>query len=320
MCWTGRAQHHPVAEQLRHLQRDPLAAAVEAPHLGAVAGVEVALEGARVGGVARGGDVEEGEEQRQIARLGAEDRPGRHRDQLVKGGVGAVVLDPAGQGLVVPVGGVGRGPGGIDGDLGRHLVELQDGGGDVGEKRRVRGHVPEYGLVGVRASLPLGVDVDVVAVLEGGELADLELLRQVEDVVLGRPDERGPRLGDLSVADLAVEGPPADPVAGLEHDHRVPRPLDLERGGQPGESGADHDNVGDPLGAGGAHSGDPAQHRPQAGCRPGPDQAAAADRLFGHPFPPCSLRAASRMTGIALACANRQPAHGGERAVRNAPG
>ena len=62
--------------------------------LGPVASVEVALEGADVLLVARGGDVEEDVEQRQLARLGAEDRPGRDRDDARELLRDRVVLDP----------------------------------------------------------------------------------------------------------------------------------------------------------------------------------------------------------------------------------
>ena len=41
-----------------------------------------------------------------------------------------------------------------------------------------------------------------------------------------------------------VERPPADAVAGLEHDNRVARPGELGRRGQAGEAGADDDDFG----------------------------------------------------------------------------
>ena len=62
------------------------------------------------------------------------------------------------------------------------------------------------------------------------------------------PDEGGAALGDLAAADRAVERAAADPVAGLEHDHRVARPGASSQGrGEAGEAGADHDHVGGAL-------------------------------------------------------------------------
>ena len=65
------------------LSGDQLRAAHEPRLLGAAAGVEVALERAGVVLVARGGEVEQREEQRELPRLGAEDRPrGRGHELL----------------------------------------------------------------------------------------------------------------------------------------------------------------------------------------------------------------------------------------------
>jgi len=50
-----------------------------------------------------------------------------------------------------------------------------------------------------------------------------------------------------------VQGASADPVARLEHDHRVTALRELPRGRQAGESGADDHDVG--IGAGGAEGG-----------------------------------------------------------------
>ena len=50
------------------------------------------------------------------------------------------------------------------------------------------------------------------------------LVEQREHAVLGRPDPLAADLDDLAIADLGVDSAPADPVAGLEHDHRARRP------------------------------------------------------------------------------------------------
>ena len=198
-----------------------------------------------VGLVARGGDVEEGEEQRELARLGAEDRAGsRAGSSLRNSGLRCCRRSrwPASARPTRRRSGL---PGGVDRHLGRHLVEAEDRVGSrsgriAGSGRRR----PERPRVAVGAALALGVDVDVVAVVEGRELADPELLGEREDVVLGRADEGGAALGDLAAADRAVERPAADPVSGLEHDHRAPRLVEPQRGGEAGEAGAHDDHVG----------------------------------------------------------------------------
>ena len=270
-------------------QRQQLGPARQTPHLGAVAGVEVALEGAGVLLIARGRDVEEHEQKRQIPRLAAEDRPRCHRDEVAELLRLAVVANPGLERLPVPVRRVGGCPRGVDRHLGRHLVEAQYGLGQLAEDQWVGWRSPERPGVAVRASPSTGVDVDVLAVVEGGELADPELLCEGEDVVLGGADERGAALGDLAPADRLVEGPAADPVAGLQDDHRAPR-LDQPQGGcEAGEAGADHDHVGaEARGTGGVGIRGSPQHRPQARGGRGAEKAATADRVVGHRWRPGS--------------------------------
>ena len=63
--------------------------------------------------------------------------------------------------------------------------------------------------------------------------------------MLGRADPLAADLDDLIrvVADRVVEGAPADAVARLEDDDVEPRRLEIARGGQPREAGADDDDV-----------------------------------------------------------------------------
>ena len=213
-----RLQQHPVAQLAGHLEAEPLRASGEAPHLRAVAGVEVALEGPGVVLVAGGGDVEEREQERELGGLGAEDRAGRDRDERAELGVVAVVGDVGGQRLLVPLRSARGLPGRVHRDIGRHPVEREDGPREVGQDRRVRGRGPGRALVAVGAPVALEVDVDVVAVVEGAELADAELLGEREDVVLGRPHEGGAALGDLAAADVLVQGTAADSLPSLEDE------------------------------------------------------------------------------------------------------
>ncbi len=86
----------------------------EPPHeallLRAVARVEVALERAQRALVARGGDVVQDEQQAQLARLAAEDRPAGHGGQAPEPLGGAVGVQPALERLAVPLAGARRAP------------------------------------------------------------------------------------------------------------------------------------------------------------------------------------------------------------------
>jgi hypothetical protein len=66
--------------------------------------------------------------------------------------------------------------------------------------------------------------------------------RRLEDVVI-RHDPLGAELGDLAVLELDGEHPAPDPIARLEHDHREPRVVEVERGGQPCEARSHHRDV-----------------------------------------------------------------------------
>src|SRR5204862_5607458 len=75
------------------------------------------------------------------------------------------------------------------------------------------------------------------------ERPQAELLDQPQDPVLRGPDPLAADLDDLAVPEIVVEGPPPDAVARLQHHERLPRLLQLPAGGQPGEPGADDDDV-----------------------------------------------------------------------------
>ena len=239
-----------VAERRRNPDRDLLRAADEARLLRSVARVEVALERARVLLVARRGDVEQHEQERQLTRLGAEDRPGGGGHERLEARRDAVGIDPALECLAVPAGRVRGGPRGVDGDLGRHLIELLDDLDELGGDRRVRRRGAERTAVAVarRGDQPQRVvdvvDVQIVAGVIGRERPHADGVGQRHDLILGRSDERRAALGHLTAAEVVVPGPPADSVARLEHDHRVAGARDLAGGGQAGEAGADHDHIG----------------------------------------------------------------------------
>ena len=86
---TGGVQRDPGTELARQPQRDQLRTADEAPLLGAVRRVGVALEGARGGLVAGAGDVVDDEQQRELVGVGSEARLGPAVDQ----GLDAVAVD-----------------------------------------------------------------------------------------------------------------------------------------------------------------------------------------------------------------------------------
>ena len=75
-------QQHALAELLGHLDRDELRPAVDARLLGAAGRVEVALERSLVLLVTGRCDVEERVQERDLARLGAEDRLACRRHEV----------------------------------------------------------------------------------------------------------------------------------------------------------------------------------------------------------------------------------------------
>ena len=223
-----RGQRDDVAELLRQPQRDQLRAADEAALLRAVHGVGVAGEGADVALVARARDVPEHVEERQLARVGAEAGLGPAADQVLDAvGVDGVAADPLAERHRVPLGGARVRPRGVDRDLGGVLVDPGQQQGGVREDQRVR----RDGALVLQPPGRRG-DVDAVAVDVLVERADVELLGQPQDVVLGGPDERAAGLDRRALVEVVVEHPAADPLAGLDQQHRPPALRDLARGDQ----------------------------------------------------------------------------------------
>ncbi len=185
-----------LAQVVGDLQRDRLRAADHPRRLAAAAGVEVALERPRMALVARGGGIEDDEQQRQLAGLGAEDRTGGHRQHLAEAGRHRdLPVDPALEGLTIPGGRLLGGPRRVDGDRLRHLVEGRDDHRKVGQDQRVRRRRPERSGVAVGGPDSVG-EVHVLAGVVGGVGADADLAGQRHHVVLGRPHEGGAALGD----------------------------------------------------------------------------------------------------------------------------
>lgn len=85
--------------------------------------------------------------------------------------------------------------------------------------------------------------VDRGSLVVGGEGRDAELVGERQHVVLRRPDELASRLNDLAVAQIVVEGASADAVPCLEYGDAVSGGDELARGGQTGQTRADHDHV-----------------------------------------------------------------------------
>ena len=66
--------------------------------------------------------------------------------------------------------------------------------------------------------------------------------RGLQDVVV-RHDPLGAELGELAVLELDREDPAPHALAGLEHDHRDPGVVEVERGRQPREPGPDDHHI-----------------------------------------------------------------------------
>jgi hypothetical protein len=198
--------------------------------------------------VAERRDVPEAEQRRRVARLAAVRGVEEDVDQ-VDGVTGEFGL--AQPGLVrhsVQVTGVRGPPRRRRGHLARRLADAGQGDAHVGEGEEVRGSVP-----GEPPGLAVA-DVDPLAGHGGLVRGHADLLGQRQDVVLGGAHELPADLGHLAVAEVVVEQPPADPVAGLQDGHGPARGDEFARRGESGQSGADHDDVGSVCCAYGAWS------------------------------------------------------------------
>ncbi len=235
----GRPPHDAATEGARDALGDELGAPDEAALLRAARRREQARERPGVGAVAGPGGVGEDVEQRELARLRAPDRLDRGLEAGPRGRRRQARTHEVLERLAVPLARAPRAP--RRGD--RH-VEAEDAqlGADGHGRRDVRvGR--QAGVSGVERA-PAARDLHVPAIVVGAVRADADRPREREDAVLGRADVLAAELGDPSRPDGRVERPPADAVARLEHDDVDARALQPSRGGEPGEPGADDDDVG----------------------------------------------------------------------------
>ena len=182
-----------------------LGAADEAPFLGPAGRAD------QVGQAPAAMAVEEGEQERELGRLGPEDGLDGHVEDRAGGRRLEVGVEPARQGLGVEGRRVGRRPGSFEGDLPRGEVEVEDGLDPLGRRLMVRGRdQPGVGVPGPLAPLHR------LAQGVGGEGLDPELGGQGRQMVLGRPDPLTPLLDGKAPRGPKRPGPPADPVAGLD--------------------------------------------------------------------------------------------------------
>jgi hypothetical protein len=184
-------------------------------------------------------DVEQQVEQRQFLRLRGPDRLDAELEQRPPAFCREVAAHPGGHGLPVERSGVWGPPGRLQRDAPSQLVEAP--------LRAL--HVEQHDGVDARdraavAAQPAAVLDDVLALAVGREGVDPELTRERRQPVLGGPDPLAADLDDLPVADLLVEGPPAHPIARLDHDHGGAGAHRGAGGRQAGQAGPDHHEVG----------------------------------------------------------------------------
>ncbi len=77
----------------------------------------------------------------------------------------------------------------------------------------------------------------------GREGLDAQLSGERRDPLLGRADPLAADLDQLARADLLVEQPAADPVAGLDYDRLDPGGKEAATGDEPGKAGPDDRDV-----------------------------------------------------------------------------
>ena len=135
-------EHDAATQAARHAFGDARGAADDVTVLGAVGGVEQALDAPGRGGVACTGDVPEQEQQRRLEQAGAQQRLDRHVEQEAPARGGEIRRRPAGDRLGVPRNGLGRRPWGGDRHARRHLVERRQRAGGVRDTGGVGGIGP----------------------------------------------------------------------------------------------------------------------------------------------------------------------------------
>ena len=188
--------------------RDLLRAADDPVLLGAAVGRDEHVE------PAAGVDVEEEVQQRQVGGLRGPDALADELEEpLGAAGVG-VLVEPGGDGLAVPLGGLGRAPGRVEGNLLRHAVKPRLRLGDVGQDERVQPR--DRALVAGQAAAVLEL---VVALVVGLEQLEAELADPFVDAQLRGTDPLAADLDDRAVAERMVQRAPADAVARLEDQY-----------------------------------------------------------------------------------------------------
>ena len=218
-----RAQDDALAELGRHPQRRSSARRRRSGvSCAPSAGVEVALERARVLLVPRGGDVEERVEEGELARLAAEDRlGGRGRDRHELRAAARVLAQPGVERLPVPLLGARTSSTGCRRGRSCDISSSWVTASAMSPAHdRVRRRRAERRVVRVLHAPPVGPE-DVVAGVVGRERADADVVGQRLDAVLRGPDEHAAELGVVAAAERVGEDAAADAVAGLEHDHRA---------------------------------------------------------------------------------------------------
>ena len=290
----GLGEHHPPAERLRRADRDELRAADEAAVLGSARGIDQPLDRPGRALIARGVDVEEHVQQRDVPRLAGEHGLDREVEQAVGTRAETLRAFEALERLAVPVLGAWRRPGCAERHGLGHAVELVQQRLELRIGRQVRRDRPERSRRRVRRELAALVE-QVVAVVVGLEGLHPEFAGQLREVILRRPDPLAADLDDLAGvggAQSMVQRPATDAIAGLEHDHRAPGRVELARGREAREAGADDDHIGPQRGASWT-----ARRRPllagsaaaPAAARGAADQSAPADppiRGTGHVWAP----------------------------------
>ena len=188
--------------------RDLLRAADDPVLLGAAVGGDEHVE------PAAGVDVEEEVQQREVGGLGGPDAFADELEEPLGAARVGVLVEPGGDGLAVPLGGLGRAPGRVEGNLLRHAVEPRLRLGDVGQDERVqaRDRAPVAGQAAAVLEL-------VVALVVGLEQLEPELADPFVDAQLRGADPLTADLDDGAIAQRMVQHAPADAVARLEDQY-----------------------------------------------------------------------------------------------------
>ncbi len=183
-------------------------------------------------------EVEQREEEGQLAGAGTEDRLDRDLQDGAGRGGREVGVEVGGEGLRIEVGRAVRVPGSVERDVECGEVQVEHAGDALRGALGVRGRDETH--VEVTCTAP---QLDPLPLRVGGEGRHAQLGRQRSDVVLGGPDplatpvDREARLGDLG------ERAPPDAMAGLEHQDVDPGPGQMACCGQARVTGSDHHHL-----------------------------------------------------------------------------